>query len=240
MTAGWRRATAAVTGTHPRPVAKGDGSVDQVPLSALALVLGGALGLVLGGDVRHLATWRLRSWWLLVPGVLGQVAADRWRLGGLGAVVLLAAYLCLLVFVGRNILLVGMGVVAVGLVANLAVITVDGGMPVHPAAVVRAGIAAPDRLAAVGYGRRHHPETGSDHLTLLDDRLPLPAVHQVLSIGDLILFVGVADVATNLIRRPRRRRATWVRPSYAVTATTASPGPEPSMAEMMAVWPTPT
>ncbi|MDQ2726760.1 MAG: DUF5317 family protein [Actinomycetota bacterium] len=211
-----------------------------MPLSALALVLGGVIGVVLGGDVRHSATWRLRSWWLLVPGVLGQVAADRWHLAGLGTATLVAAYLCLLVFVGRNILLVGMGVVAVGLIANLAVITLDGGMPVHPAAVVRAGIAGPDQLAAVGYGRRHHLEARGDHATFLDDRLPLGADHQVLSIGDLILFVGVADVAANVVRRPRRRRATWVRRSYAVTAITHPPAPEPSMAELMSVWPTPT
>ena len=244
MTAGWRRATAARPGTHPRPVARGDGSVDRVPFSALALAVGGFLGLILGGDVRHLATWRLRSWWLLVPGVFGQLAADRWGLGGLGTVVLLGAYVCLLLFVVRNILLVGMGVVAVGLVANLAVITVDGGMPVHPSAVVRAGIAGPDQLAAVGYGRRHHLETGGDHITFLDDRLPLRAVHQVLSVGDLILFVGVGDVAANLIRRPRRRRATWVRPSYGPAATgllaPEPPPPEPSMAELMHTWPTPT
>lgn len=219
-------------------MARGDGSVEKVPLSALALVVGGVVGLILGGDLRHLATWRLRSWWLLVPGVFAQIAADRWHLAGLGTVVLLAAYLCLLVFAGRNILLVGMGVVAVGLVANVAVITADGGMPVHPAAVVRAGIAAPGQLAAVSYGRRHHLETGRDHVTFLDDRLPLGAAHQVLSIGDLILFVGVADVTANLIRRPRRRRATSVRPSYAVAATTGPPAPERGMAELMHSWPT--
>ncbi len=239
MTAGWRLATAAPGATHPRPMARSNGSVDRVPLSALALVLGGVIGLVLGGDVRHLATWRLRSWWLLVPGAVGQVAADRWHLAGWGTVVLLAAYGCLLVFVGRNILLVGMGVVAVGLIANLAVITVDGGMPVHPAAVIRAGIAAPDQLAAVGYGRRHHLETGGDHGTFLDDRLPVGSVHQVLSIGDLILFVGVADVAANLVRRPRRRRATWVRRWYAV-APVGPPAPRRSMAELVRSWPTPT
>ena len=219
-------------------MAGGDGSVDEVPISALALVLGGVFGLLIGGDLRHLATWRLRSWWLLVPGVFGQVAADRWHLADLGTVVLLAAYLCLLVFAGRNILLVGMGVVAVGLVANVAVITVDGGMPIHPTAVVRAGIAAPDQLAAVSYGRRHHLETGGDHLTFLDDRLPLGVAHQVLSIGDLILFVGVADVAANLIRRPRRRRVTWVRRSYSVAPTTGPPTPERGMAELMHSWPT--
>lgn len=211
-----------------------------MPLSVLALLLGGVLGLVLGGDLRNLATWRLRSVWLLVPGVLGQIAADHWYLAGLGTVVLLASYGCLLVFVGRNILLVGMGVVAVGLVANLAVITLDGGMPVHPAAVVRAGIAGPNQLRGVGYGRRHHLETGGDQVTFLDDRLPLGVVHQVLSIGDLILFVGVGDVSANVVRRPRRRRATWARPSYAMSSTPAPPDPEPGRVDLVEPWPTPT
>ncbi len=240
MTAGWRPAAAGRGDAHPRPVASGNGSVDQVPLSALALLLGGVFGLILGGDLRHLATWRLRSWWLLVPGVFGQIAADRWHLAGLGTVVILAAYLCLLVFAGRNILLVGMGLVAVGLIANLAVITLDGGMPVHPAAVVRAGIAAPGQLAAVGYGRRHHLETGGDHVTFLDDRLPVGALHQVLSIGDLVLFVGVADVAANLIRRPRRRRATWVRRSYEQSSTTGPVAPDRNLKALLRLWPTPS
>ncbi len=198
--------TAVPAGAHPRPGPRADGSVERVPLSILALLLGGTIGLLLGGNLRHLATWHLRSWWLLVPGVLAQIAADRSTLAGLGTVTLLVGYGCLLVFAWRNVLLVGMGLVAVGLVANLAVITVDGGMPVHPAAVVAAGIAAPNQLADIGYGHRHHLESGGDHVTFLDDRLPLGALHQVLSIGDLILFVGVADVAANLVRRPRRRR----------------------------------
>jgi hypothetical protein len=199
-----------------------------VVLSALALLLGGVVGLALGGSIRHLATWRFRSWWLLGPGLLGEIAADRWHLAGLGTVVLLAAYGCLLLFVARNILLVGMGVVAVGLLTNLAVITVNSGMPVHSAALVKAGIAAPDQLAAVAYGRRHHPETGGDHLTFLDDRLPLGTVHQVLSIGDLILAVGMGDVIANLVRHPRRRRATWDPPAPAVRA------------HLTQSWPTPT
>jgi hypothetical protein len=186
------------------------------------------VGLALGGDVRHVATWRLRSWWLLVPGVLGQIAADRWHLAGLGIVVLLAAYGCLLVFAARNILLVGMGVVAVGLLANLTVITVNGGMPVHPAAVVQAGLATPEQLADVAYGRRHHPETGKDHLTFLDDRLPLAPVHQVLSIGDLILAFGMGDMIANLVRHPRRRRATWDRPAHTARVRLTQSWPTPS------------
>ncbi|MDQ6784264.1 MAG: DUF5317 family protein [Actinomycetota bacterium] len=206
MTAGGHQATAAPAGTHPRSTAGVAGSVERVLFSLVALLLGGVIGAVLGGDVRHLTTWRLRSWWLLIPGVAAQIAADRWHLAGLDAAIGAGSYLCLLAFVWRNVLLVGMGVVAVGLVANLAVITVDGGMPVHPAAVVAAGIAAPNQLADIGYGHRHHLESGGDHVTFLDDRLPLGALHQVLSIGDLILFVGVADVAANLVRRQRRRR----------------------------------
>ncbi|MDQ6837788.1 MAG: DUF5317 domain-containing protein [Actinomycetota bacterium] len=196
-----------------------------MPLSILALLLGGTIGLLLGGNLRHLATWHLRSWWLLVPGVLAQIAADRSTLAGLGTVTLLVGYGCLLVFAWRNVLLVGMGLVAVGLVANLAVIAVDGGMPVHPPAVVRAGIATPARLASVGYGHWHHIESGSDHLSFLDDRLPVGAFHQVLSFGDLLLCVGVTDVVANLVRRPRRRRATWIRPCPSKVSGVGPVGP---------------
>lgn len=184
-------------------------------LTVVAVVVGGAIGLLLGGRPRHLATWRLRSWALLIPGLGLQLAADRWPLGGLGTIVAVAGYACLLAFAARNALLVGMSVVAVGLAANMAVVALNDGMPVHGPAIVAAGIATRSQLPDVTFGQRHHLEGAVDHVSFLDDRIPIGGLHEVVSIGDLILVAGAADVAANAVRRPRRRRATWVRPDFA-------------------------
>ncbi len=183
-------------------------------LSVVALVIGAILGLLGRGSLRHLTTWRLRSWWLVVAGAALQLAAERSTLGGAGIVVLLAGYGCLVVFAIRNVLLIGMGVAAVGLVANVTVVAANRAMPVSPGAVVAAGIASSGQLGEISYGPRHRLERRGDRLMFLDDRLPVPALNQVLSIGDLIVAFGVADVAAHLVRRPRRRRLTWQRPRY--------------------------
>lgn len=194
-----------------------------MPLSVVALLIGGVIGVVLGGDLRNVRSWQLRSWGLLLPGVALPVAADHGILSVLGPAMVIAGYLSLVVLAARNALLVGMGVIGVGLLANLSVVAADGGMPVQPASVVSAGLAGPAQLNDIAYGHRHHLQTDQDQLSFLDDRVPLRAFHQVLSIGDLILCVGVADMAANLVRRPRGRRITSVRPAYN-TAATPSPG----------------
>ena len=178
--------------------------------TVLALLLGAAIGYFTGGRLRHVAGHPLRGWWLLAAGVVLQAAAGHLDLGPISPVGLVASYACLLAFAAENRALVGMGVVVIGLSANALVITANGGMPVRSRAVVAAHITEPVGLAGVQYGRLHHAEASGDVLRGLDDRIPLPATHQVLSFGDLIIAVGVADVVARLYhpRRRRRRRLT--------------------------------
>lgn len=183
-------------------------------LTLVALLVGAAWGLLFGGDLRHLATWRIRSWWLLLPGVGLQVVADRFSLGDLGAVALAGGYLCLLVLALRNAVLVGSGIVALGLACNLLVVTVDGGMPVRASAIAAAGIAPENEAPSLTFGHRHHLETSADRFRFLDDGVPIGVAHEVASVGDLILAVGIGDVTMNMVRRPRRRRGTY-RPAHA-------------------------
>ncbi|MHB1533736.1 MAG: DUF5317 family protein [Acidimicrobiales bacterium] len=176
-------------------------------LPILALIAGGALGGIAGGRLRSLAGHRIRGWGLALGGIGLELVAGNRMLGPAGEAVLLGGYVCLLGFAAANAHLAGVGVLAAGLVANLAVITADGAMPVLPTAVVRAGIATPATVAGVDYGPRHHPQRRGDHLTFLDDRIPLAPLHQVVSFGDLVLAGGVADVAAHLMQpAPRHRR----------------------------------
>jgi Family of unknown function (DUF5317) len=172
--------------------------------TVLALVVGAAIGHLTGGRLRHVAGHPLRAWSLLVAGFLLQAATTRLDLGLIGTVTLLAGYVCLLAFALVNRALIGVGVVVVGLAANAIVISANGGMPVRGRAVVAAHIAAGSELSGLDYGHLHHRESGGDRLRSLGDIVPVPQIHQVLSFGDLVLAVGVADVVVHLFR-PRRR-----------------------------------
>jgi hypothetical protein len=172
--------------------------------TVLALVVGAALGLCSGGRIRNVAGHPIRAWWLLIGGVgllaaLGHVSA-----GSVGALGMLAGNCFLLAFAAMNRTLVGIGIIAVGLAANALVIGLNGGMPVRPQAVVAAHIADRQGLADVAYGNRHHREHPGDKLRWLGDIIPVREFHEVLSFGDIVLAIGVADVIAHLLH-PRRR-----------------------------------
>ena len=189
-------------------------------VTVLASVAGAVAGRLSGGRLRHVAGHPLRTAWLLVVGFVLMQASGRLALGAAATVVALAGYACLLGFVARNPTVTGMGILALGLVANAAVIGVNRGMPVRPVAVVAADLAGPDELDAVDYGRLHHAEGPGDDLVWLDDRIPLPELHQVLSFGDLVIAMGVADVVAHLCHPRRRRPAGAGQPSDGAVATT--------------------
>jgi hypothetical protein len=187
-----------------------------------ALGVGAVAGLLTGGRLRNVAGHRLVAGWLLVLGVILHAAAARLDLGPLGIVSLLAGYGCLLAFAARNQTLVGIGIVAIGLAANAFVIAVNDGMPVRTSAVVAAHITDRPGLAALVYGRLHHLEHPGDRLGQLGDIIPVPMAHEVLSFGDLILAVGVADLVAHLLHPKRRRRPA----GRAKTSATGPPASE--------------
>lgn len=184
-------------------------------VTGLALVSGAVIGLATGGRPRYVGRHHLRAWWLVVVGFGLQLAADRIDAAWPGTVTVLAGAAALLLFAALNPHLVGIGVVAVGVAANALVIGVDDGMPVRPTAVVAAHLATPSEEPVLAYGFRHHRETSSDHLTPLADTIPIPAFREVVSIGDLILAVGVAATVAHLLHPGPRH------------ATTTSGGPKP-------------
>jgi hypothetical protein len=166
-------------------------------LTVLALLVGGVIGLCTGGRPRFVAQHQVRAWWLLLVGILLQFTAAKVDVGGaaMGNAIVVVGYVSLLAFAAFNRSLVGMGTVAVGLAANALVIGINGGMPVRPAAVA---------AARVEYGRLHHAEGPGDRLSWLGDVIPARQLHLVVSFGDLILAVGVADVVAHLLHRRRR------------------------------------
>ncbi len=174
--------------------------------TGLALAIGAAIGLVTGGRWQHLGDHQFLAWWLVVVGLALPIAMDHVDLGAFGTALVLLGDAALLFFCALNSHLIGLGIVAVGVTANALVIGLNGGMPVRPAAVVAAHLARPANVPLLGYGHRHHRERPTDRLVFLADTIPIPELHEVVSFGDLILAIGVADAAAHLTHARRGRR----------------------------------
>lgn len=172
--------------------------------TAGAVLVGVALGLLFGGRVANLAGVRVRWWWALPVGAGSQVLPELVDVPGAAGLVLGGSAL-LVVFAVANLRLVGMPVALVGLALNTIVIGVNGGMPVRAEAIVATGRVEAVDLAELDLGAERHLERADDRLVLLADILPVPVSGEVLSFGDLILGLGLADVAFRLVRPFRRK-----------------------------------
>jgi hypothetical protein len=166
----------------------------------VAVAVGLLVGLAAGGRPRFVADHPIRGVGLLVAGLCLQVLATLFNLGGAANVAILGSYALLIAFAVVNVRLVGMAILTLGLVANFTVIAVNGGMPVRAKAIVSAG-ASPAEVPHLHFGTKRHLERSSDRLTLLADDIPVRPLHEVLSFGDLVMAVGVADVIFHLLQR---------------------------------------
>lgn len=182
-------------------------------LPALAIAVGLVAGVARRSRHRHLATPRLRALPVLAAGVAAQLASGVVA----GTALVLVSYVLLLAFAVRNLHLVGMPVVLVGLALNALVIGANGGMPVRAGALEAAGVIEPgeaDGVAAVDLGTKRHLEGDGDRLRFLGDIVPVPPLDRVVSFGDLVLYVGLADVVAHVVRRRRRPGTDQVPPGW--------------------------
>ncbi|MBA3303312.1 MAG: DUF5317 domain-containing protein [Acidimicrobiia bacterium] len=176
--------------------------------TAVAMVVGVGLGLAAGGRLSNLGRQPLRSPVALAAGVGLQVVSEVVPLEDAAAVTAtVLSYVLLATFAARNFVIQGMFVVLVGLVLNGVVIAVNGGMPVREDAIAAAGIDLKMPAADLDFGAKRHLEGPSDRLVVLADVIPLPPLREVVSFGDLILAVGMADVTFRLLRPARRAKA---------------------------------
>lgn len=150
----------------------------------MALLVGVVGGLAAGGRLNNLGRRPFRATPLLVAGVVLQL------LNSPSALAL--SYACLVVFALLNLRIPGFGLLAFGLALNAAVVSANTGMPVHDGSLALSG--------------RHHAEGPGDRLTVLDDRLDVPPLGEILSFGDLVLAFGLATAMASLVRRPPEGR----------------------------------
>ena len=161
-------------------------------LALIALAAGCVVGLLAGGRLGKLLESRLRWLWLLGAGAVCLSIANRWWPGTGGLWLVVAGYVLMLGFAFRNMNQAGTVLVAAGLLSNLLVIGINGGMPVRG---IPAGVQA---------GGHHHGEQASDRLTGLSDVFYVAPLGETVSAGDILLAGGVGTVAAFAVVRGRR------------------------------------
>ena len=176
---------------------------------ALVIFFATTIALLRGGRLANLADIRLRLWWLLplgfgiqaVPALLPEDAA--WT-SDVGVALILISYFPLLLLVILNRERKGMWLAGLGILMNFSVIAANGGMPVlAEAALAAAGYE--DGIRVV-YGSKHVGLDGTTILSFLADVIPvrLFGQGQVISLGDVLLAVGLGAFLEDELRRPVR------------------------------------
>jgi prepilin signal peptidase PulO-like enzyme (type II secretory pathway) len=170
----------------------------KVIVAAVCVALLG--GYLAGGRISRLAELRLRFPFLAPLGLALQVLPGP---GRLTTVLLIVSFGVLSVFALANIRTPGFPLIMLGMALNLCVIAVNGGMPVTRQALLGSGQQDTLSLLIQHGGSKHHLASSSDVLLTLADVIPIHAVGQVVSLGDLATDAGVVWVIVAGMRRTR-------------------------------------
>lgn len=207
-------------------------------LFPIIVVIAVATGYLAGGRLRAFERLHLHWWPLAAVGLALQLLPVPDLRGDLertvaGALVL-ASYPPLLLFAARNAAVVGLPTIFVGLALNYAVIATNGSMPVGEDAIATAGLGGAQ--TALSSDPKHHLLEPDDRLPLLADVVPVAApFRQVVSVGDLVVYVGVGMLTLAVMRgrTPGLALPSLVPPEPLWWWRRA---PQPTPAEQLAMW----
>jgi hypothetical protein len=175
----------------------------------VALATGIAVGYGFGGRLRHLAGLSFR-----LPGLLGLalllqlglgLAPKAWRFS-LVLVSYAAVGVWLVVNARRRTVVQGLaiGLVAVGWLMNFAAIAANGGMPVSRSGLDAIG-AQPGVAVDKGNLFKHVLVGPGTRGEWLGDVIPVRALHAVISVGDIVMGVGIVlTIAVTMVLAPDR------------------------------------
>lgn len=181
--------------------------VPTMELIVATLLLAVVIGYAAGGRISALADLKVRWAWVAIAGLVLQSIPMPSRT--LSFVALYLSFALLLAFAAVNIGRQAIPFVAIvlGVVMNFTVIAVNGGMPVTRDALVTSGqLETLDELTDQGWVK-HHLAGSEDDLLFLGDVIGVSQIGQVVSIGDVFAYLGVAWlVVSGMRRRPRHDR----------------------------------
>lgn len=163
-----------------------------------SLLSGILLGFLAGGNLRRLEELSLRYEWLLLGALVFQLSIPMLvpRFDGVSDVLLVWVLWLPAAGVSAAVALlnrrqVGMAIVAAGILLNVLVVSVNGGMPV----LIENAVGVQEHDARQSIERSWlHVESGSEtRLLILGDVIPLPgpkALGGLASLGDAVLSIG--------------------------------------------------
>ncbi len=161
------------------------------------------------GSFTELTKLHFTAPWLLFAGLAIQIALEyidfpKDQIDTVGYGLLMGSYALILAFCLSNLSLRGFGVIAVGIAMNTLVIGLNQGMPTIPIGNDKNG----ERVEKpIEQTVKHRPQEDDDLLPVLDDHIVLPEPFDaVVSFGDLVVSVGICELAYYGSRRRRRRR----------------------------------
>lgn len=184
-----------------------------MPLVVVVVGVAVVVSYLRGGRLRRVPDAELRQTWLLFAGLAVQlfvdVAAERaWVGDTTGYLLLLASQLLVFGFILANWWRPGIGLIALGLLMNALVIGANGAMPVDVAAIEQLGV----ENVQVPPGK-HEPMTDDTRLAWLGDVYPVSPIRTIVSLGDVVLALGLVPFVHHLMtyrtaaeRRGGRRR----------------------------------
>jgi Family of unknown function (DUF5317) len=179
-------------------------------LALLLAVTAAGLALLTGGSWAALAKLPIKGGRLVVIAVVAQLAggwlAEITTVAGFYIAGLILSALAACAFCARNIRILGVPLITVGLLMNALAVTANGAMPVSLAASDRAGVSLAT-IAALN-DPRHEVAGAHTRLRPITDVIPvpLPLVPAVVSPGDALIAAGIGELVFFGMRRPRRRR----------------------------------
>lgn len=170
-------------------------------------LIGLVAALAAGGSTDRLAATRFRQPWLVFVGLVLQLAVQtvaRPLLDQRSALVLLLISMGIIaVFLLLNLKVAGMALAAAGLVLNVVVIAANGAMPVHAPSAEAAGVP----ISSEEGGVKHEVMTDSTRIAWLGDAIAVPLFKTVISLGDVLLALGLALFVYRAARGPAGRRS---------------------------------
>lgn len=182
--------------------------MSAVWLLILTVGIAAVVVLVTGGRFSELTRVHITAGWLLAAGLVIQIALEfidvpKDQIETVGYGLLMLSYALILAFCFVNLSTRGFGVIAVGIAMNALVIGLNQGMPTVPIGNDAKGNRVEKPIEQTV---KHRPETDNDLLGFLGDKIVLPEpFDEVLSFGDLVMAVGICELAYYGSRRRRRR-----------------------------------
>jgi hypothetical protein len=170
------------------------------------LVVGVLVGYATGGRLRGLTGTGIRATWVLWLAAGLQFVSFQWHVSlTVPVFALVGAWLMVNVPRRPRPVQVAAALILLGGALNAAVIAANGRMPYSQAAVVAIGAPADEQTRALR-SAKYAVADERTRLAWLGDDLPVVPLGKIVSVGDLVLLLGVAGlVATSMRAAPVRR-----------------------------------